>query len=119
MNTGKTKTPPASEIEPLPDPAVKRTRVAKPVAVEPLAPAEPRQAAKMQFESRDIGVKDLLLDPNNYRFLDNKGFKPKPHNRYASDKVQAATLRLLTQDKRYQIDELRKSILTNGYVPME
>src|SRR5256885_16452067 len=73
----------------------------------------------MKFESRDIALDDLLLDPNNYRFLDNTDYKPKPQNRYASDKVQSATLRLLAQDKRYQLDELKKSILTNGYVPME
>jgi hypothetical protein len=77
------------------------------------------KAAKMQFESRDIDLTDILLDPNNYRFLDSKGFKPKPQNRYASDKVQAATLRILSEEKRYQLDELRNSILTNGYIPME
>jgi len=80
---------------------------------------EPTKPAKMQFESRDLELVDILLDPNNYRFLDSKGFKPKPQNRYASDKVQAATLRILAEDKRYQLDELRNSILTNGYIPME
>lgn len=86
---------------------------------ETLEVAAPAQSPPMKFESRDISLDDLLLDPNNYRFLDNKDYKPKPQNRYASEKVQGATLRLLAQDKRYQVDELKKSILTNGYVPME
>ena len=109
------------ETEPVPLPATppKKSRSVGPVAVEPAAPATPPSAATMKFESEDIKISDLLLDPNNYRFLDNKDFKRKPENRYASEKVQGATLRLLTQDKRYQLDELRKSILTNGYVPME
>jgi predicted CopG family antitoxin len=73
----------------------------------------------LNFEAKDISLADLLLDPNNYRFLDNRDYKRKPKNRYASEKVQTSTLRLLSQDKRYQLSELKKSILTNGYVPME
>jgi hypothetical protein len=30
----------------------------------------------MKFESEDIALDDLLLDPNNCRFLDNKDYKP-------------------------------------------
>jgi hypothetical protein len=73
----------------------------------------------LKFEGKEVDLDGLLLDPNNYRFLDSKDYKPKPKNRYASEKVQTATLRLLIQDKRYQLAELKKSILTNGYVPME
>jgi hypothetical protein len=60
-----------------------------------------------------------LLDPNNYRFLDNPGYKPKIKTKFHVATVQEATLRLLERDKRYQLAELKKSILTNGYVPME
>jgi len=93
-----------------------------PAALESVVPAQPSASNNvplMEFESRDINIGDLLLDPNNYRFLDNRDYKPKPKNRYASEKVQNATLRLLAQEKKYQLDELKKSILTNGYVPME
>lgn len=78
-----------------------------------------RKPAALSFEAKDIPLADLLLDPNNYRFLDNRDYKRKPKSRYASEKVQTSTLRLLNQDKRYQLSELKKSILTNGYVPME
>src|SRR5271157_4166969 len=68
-------------------------------------------------EPRDIRVSKLLLDPNNYRFLDRKKFKKKAATRYHEDSVQRVTLESLEQS--YQLDELKRSIVTNGYVPME
>lgn len=78
-----------------------------------------KSAPKLKFKSKDIDLKNLLLDPNNYRFLDNPNYKRKIKNRYHLENVQESTLRLLEQDKRYQLAELKKSILANGYVPME
>lgn len=69
------------------------------------------------FEPEEIPLSKLLLDPNNYRFLDRKKFKKKVVNRFHEDTVQKATLEAL--DQFYQLDELKHSILTNGYVPME
>jgi len=78
-----------------------------------------KRAAKTPFESEasDISLSKLLLDPNNYRFLDRKKFKKKASIRFHEDSVQRATLESLEQS--YQLDELKHSILTNGYVPME
>jgi hypothetical protein len=73
--------------------------------------------APFDFEAQDISVSKLLLDPNNYRFLDRKKFKKKSANRFHEDLVQRATLESLEQS--YQLDELKHSIITNGYVPME
>lgn len=73
--------------------------------------------APFEFDAQDIGVSKLLLDPNNYRFLDRKKFKKKAMNRAHEESVQRATLESLEQS--YQLDELKHSILTNGYVPME
>lgn len=74
---------------------------------------------KIAFKSLDIRIKNLLLDPNNYRFLDNPSFKRKIKTKFHVSSVQEKTLQLLEQDKSYQLQELKKSILTNGYVPME
>lgn len=74
---------------------------------------------RLRFRSKDIDLDDLLLDPNNYRFLDNPNYKKKIKTRYHLENVQEVTLRLLEQDKRYQLAELKKSIMANGYVPME
>jgi hypothetical protein len=74
---------------------------------------------KISFSEKEIELDDLLLDPNNYRFLDNINYKKKIRSKFHLAEVQKATLRLLEQDKRYQLAELKKSILANGYVPME
>ncbi|SHM61578.1 hypothetical protein SAMN02787076_01716 [Rhizobacter sp. OV335] len=69
------------------------------------------------FQSADVAIEKILLDPNNYRFWDQKKFKKKVVTRFHEEKVQTATLEKLERD--YQLDELKNSILTNGYVPME
>jgi hypothetical protein len=71
------------------------------------------------FKNLDIEVKKLLLDPNNYRFLDNRTFKKRIKTKFHLEGVQESTQRLLETDKSYQLDVLKKSIRTNGYVPME
>jgi hypothetical protein len=73
--------------------------------------------APFDFEAQDISISKLLLDPNNYRFLDGKKFKKKAANRFHEESVQNATLEKLEQ--HYELDELKHSIITNGYVPME
>ena len=73
--------------------------------------------APFEFEGQDISVSKLLLDPNNYRFLDRRKFKKKAAKRSHEESVQRATLDSLEQS--YQLDELKHSIITNGYVPME
>lgn len=78
-----------------------------------------KQSKKINFRSIDIPIADLLLDPNNYRFLDNPNFKKKIKTKFHDAGVQDATLRLLAKDKRYHLSELKKSIIANGYVPME
>lgn len=80
------------------------------------APAADAQAP-FDFVGQDISVSKLLLDPNNYRFLDRKKFKKKANNRSHEESVQRAALESLEQS--YQLDELKRSIITNGYVPME
>lgn len=80
-------------------------------------PQVPETTAPFEFEAQDIHITKMLLDPNNYRFLDRKKFKRKAANRAHEESVQRATLESLEQ--AYQLDELKHSILTNGYVPME
>ena len=79
--------------------------------------ASHKTEAPFDFQPQDIGISKLLLDPNNYRFLDRRKFKKKATTRFHEDSVQRATCEFLEQS--YQLDELKQSILTNGYVPME
>lgn len=69
------------------------------------------------FETADVDIAKLLLDPNNYRFLDRRKFKKKAATRFHEISVQRATLDTLEQS--YQLEELKQSIMVNGYVPME
>jgi len=73
----------------------------------------------MNFTPRTLRVRDLLLHPNNYRFLDNPDYKKKLATKYHHDIVQETTLRMLELGHQYQIPALRDSILANGYVPIE
>lgn len=74
-------------------------------------------SSPFQFKGEDVPLNKLLLDPNNYRFLDRRGFKRRATNRAHEEAVQRATLELL--ESSYQLEELKHSILTIGYVPME
>ena len=75
------------------------------------------QSSAFQFDSKDIDIDKMLLDPNNYRFLDVRKFKKRVSTRFHEESVQQATLSML--ERSYQLDELKESILANGYVPME
>jgi hypothetical protein len=44
------------------------------------APSHVPAKTAFDFEALEISVSKLLLDPNNYRFLDRKKFKKKAAN---------------------------------------
>lgn len=70
-------------------------------------------------ELREIQVplQKLLLDPNNPRFLEDHS-NPVPEANYADSGVQNDTLKRMSRDS-YRLDELKKSILTNGWQPVD
>ena len=75
----------------------------------------------MKFTPSEIGIDKILLDPNNYRFYDlpKSQWTRRQPQRFHEPAVQEATLKLLEHTKRYNLPELRDSILANGFVPME
>lgn len=73
----------------------------------------------MRFEIDEKPIGQLLLDPNNYRFIDLPQWKPRQSNRFHNPSVQESTLRLFESIARYNLNELRRSILANGYVRLE
>ena len=73
----------------------------------------------MRFEPDDKSVDELLLDPNNYRFLDLPNWRRRQRQRFHDPAVQEATLRLFESTPSYNLTELRESILANGYVRLE
>mgnify|MGYP003117668539 CR=1 FL=1 len=74
----------------------------------------------MEYQKVEIGPGQLLLDPNNYRFHDIKGYKEvKLKARYKEAGVQTRALSLLQETTAFDLDALRDSIRTNGFIPIE
>lgn len=61
----------------------------------------------------------LLLDPNNYRFHDLAGYKRVSRARFAEPGVQNRALQFLTETPSFDLNALRESIISNGFVPFE
>ena len=62
---------------------------------------------------------NLLLDPNNYRFLDLENYQTVSDRRYHESTVQDKAYRFLKGRRYEDLQALKESILTNGYVPLE
>lgn len=74
----------------------------------------------METEVTKIAPEQLLLDPNNYRFLDIAGYrKVGKRERYGEDGVQAKALDLLISNQGFDLESLRDSIASNGFVPLD
>lgn len=74
------------------------------------------------MESKIIKVRpnQLLLDPNNYRFHDLKSYKRVANRaRYVEGAVQDKAYRLLRETEAFELESLKESIASNGFVPVE
>lgn len=66
-----------------------------------------------------VQLHDLLLDPNNPRFSElGEELKAIPEGRFADDKVQASTFEKM-KDPKFDVAELRDTIKTIGFLPMD
>ena len=68
------------------------------------------------YKEDSFGPDELLLDPNNYRFQELDDFRFCPDERICEDAVQLAAFNRLKDEA---LDELKSSILSNGYIPIE
>jgi len=74
----------------------------------------------MDYDKAEISPSQLLLDPNNYRFHDIKGYSEvKKRSRYQEPGVQQQALKLLKDTTSFDLASLKDSIRTNGYIPVE
>jgi hypothetical protein len=73
----------------------------------------------MEYKTKRIPITKLLIDPNNYRFYDQPGYRPRQENRFHQKTVQLAALEILENTTKYRLSELRESFLANGYIPLE
>ena len=68
------------------------------------------------FVSKHLCLEQLLLDPNNYRFHEDRDFVQAAERRFHESTVQDRTWKRLRDD---DITELKTSLYTNGFMPME
>lgn len=68
------------------------------------------------FVRKELSLEQLLLDPNNYRFHEDQYFMFAAEPRFHESSVQESTWRRLRDDG---ISELKTSLCTNGFMPME
>lgn len=61
----------------------------------------------------------LLLDPNNYRFIDSKDYKPIPENQAGDSRIQQRTLNLIMGKNQESIQDLISSFTTNGFLDID
>jgi hypothetical protein len=62
----------------------------------------------------------LLLDPNNYRFHDLKSYRRvSSRARFPEKGVQDKAYRLLRETEAFELESLKESIASNGFVPVE
>ena len=66
--------------------------------------------------SKELPLDSLLLDPNNYRLQDEEGFRATASDRAHLEQVQKGTFNRL---KGTGLRELRDSIVSNGFLPIE
>ncbi len=66
-----------------------------------------------------VPLRDLLLDPNNPRFSElGEALNTVPESRFAEDRVQASTMEKM-KDPSFDVSELRDTIKTIGFLPMD
>jgi len=70
-------------------------------------------------KKRSYHLKNLYLDPNNYRFVDNEDYTPVPENKILDINVQKRTRRFIEGEKRENIKDLLSSFKANGFLDVD
>jgi len=64
-------------------------------------------------------IDSLLLDPNNYRFIDKPEYKFVPDSQIADERIQQRTLNLLVGKNNENIKDLIISFKSNGFLDID
>ena len=70
-------------------------------------------------ERKIINIKNLFLDPNNYRFIDSKDYLRVPTEQIMDKNIQKRTRNFIVQFKRAGIKDLIDSFKANGYLEVD
>ena len=72
-----------------------------------------------QGEIISVKLDQLKLDPNNYRFVDNKNYKFVSADIVADERIQNRSFSFIVGDKRQGIRDLITSFKENGYLSVD
>jgi len=73
----------------------------------------------MELEVAKVPIERILLHPNNPRFFDLDEVDEVSEERYWQDGVQDHTVQKLLSARHFEIRELKESIRTNGFLPLD
>lgn len=74
----------------------------------------------MELREFDLESEKLILDPNNYRFHDLRNYRRvAQRTRFAEEAVQANAQNLLETTDKFELDSLKDSLSSNGFVRLE
>ncbi len=66
-----------------------------------------------------INIDQIILDPNNYRFIDKAEYKPVSDEQLADERVQLRTLNFILGRNQENIKDLISSFKENGFLDIE
>ncbi len=70
----------------------------------------------VKYVEKNLGIDQLILDPNNYRYQDEVDFFFTEEERYADPGVQRKAFAKLRDES---LESLKNSITHNGFIPVE
>lgn len=68
---------------------------------------------------KNTNIKNLFLDPNNYRFIDHSDYLVVKDDKLTDAKVQARTKNFVSGRKNENIEDLLASFKKNGFLPVD
>lgn len=72
-----------------------------------------------KIDKKRVSLKNLYLDPNNYRFIDQKEYVKVAASDISEKSVQKRTLHFLIGEKQKNIEDLLKSFKANGFLEVD
>lgn len=70
-------------------------------------------------KSENVKLDDLFLDPNNYRFIDDKNYKSVAEKDLMNDSIQKRTMNFILGKNQREVDDLLRSFVANGFLPID
>jgi hypothetical protein len=79
----------------------------------------PVEPTDIEVKSFTVPLRNLYLDPNNYRFIDAEAYTKVDEEALLDPEVQRRTTALIIGDKQDSIRDLLDSLQKNGWLPVD